>query len=32
VEATWDDLPLRERGITPRSASEFLREQARELV
>jgi uncharacterized protein YbjT (DUF2867 family) len=28
VEATWDDAPLRERGITPRSASEFLREQA----
>ena len=32
VEATWDDAPLRERGITPRSASQFLREQARELV
>ena len=32
VEATWDDAPLRERGITPRSASEFLREQARELA
>ena len=32
VEATWDDAPLRERGITPRSASDFLREQARELA
>ena len=32
VEATWDDGPLRERGITPRSASDFLREQARALV
>jgi uncharacterized protein YbjT (DUF2867 family) len=32
VEATWDDAPLRERGITPRSASHFLREQARELA
>ena len=32
VEATWDDEPLRERGTTPRSASEFLREQARELA
>ncbi|MBC9820435.1 SDR family oxidoreductase [Terrabacter sp. MAHUQ-38] len=31
VEATWDDAPLRERGITPRSASDFLRQQAREL-
>jgi uncharacterized protein YbjT (DUF2867 family) len=31
VAATWDDAPLRERGITPRSASDFLREQAREL-
>jgi uncharacterized protein YbjT (DUF2867 family) len=29
VEATWDDAPLHERGITPRSASDFLREQAR---
>jgi uncharacterized protein YbjT (DUF2867 family) len=28
VEATWDDAPLRERGIKPRSASAFLREQA----
>ena len=32
VEATWDDAPLREHGITPRSASSFLREQARELA
>jgi uncharacterized protein YbjT (DUF2867 family) len=32
VAATWDDAPLRERGITPRSASDFLREQARALV
>ena len=32
VEATWDDAPLRERGITPRSASEFIREQAHELA
>jgi uncharacterized protein YbjT (DUF2867 family) len=31
VEATWDDTPLRERGITPRSASDFLRRQASEL-
>ena len=30
VEATWDDAPLRERGITPRSASDFLRQQAHE--
>jgi hypothetical protein len=28
VEATCDDAPLRERGITRRSASDFLREQA----
>ncbi|RAX47132.1 hypothetical protein DQ354_02750 [Arthrobacter sp. AQ5-06] len=27
-EATWDDRPLRQRGINPRSASDFLREQA----
>ncbi|MEN3121833.1 hypothetical protein [Janibacter sp. LM] len=26
---TWDDGPLRERGITPRSASDWIREQAR---
>jgi uncharacterized protein YbjT (DUF2867 family) len=32
VEATWDDAPLRERGITPRPASDFLEEQARELA
>jgi uncharacterized protein YbjT (DUF2867 family) len=31
VEATWDDTPLVERGIAPRSASDFLREQARGL-
>jgi uncharacterized protein YbjT (DUF2867 family) len=31
VEATWDDTPLRERGVTPRSASDFIREQARGL-
>ena len=30
-EGRWDDTPLRERGIEPRSASEFLREQARSL-
>lgn len=28
VEARWDDAPLRERGIEPRSATEFLRQQA----
>ena len=32
VEATWDDALLRERGITPRPASAFIREQARDLV
>lgn len=32
VEATWDDAALRERGIAPRSASDFLREQARQLI
>jgi uncharacterized protein YbjT (DUF2867 family) len=32
VEATWDDAPLRERGITTRPASDFIREQARDLV
>jgi uncharacterized protein YbjT (DUF2867 family) len=31
VEGTWDDGPLRERGIVPRPASDFLREQARNL-
>jgi uncharacterized protein YbjT (DUF2867 family) len=30
-EAHWDDKPLRERGIAPRSASDFLREQAQHL-
>ncbi|MDX6371469.1 MAG: hypothetical protein QOD98_457 [Nocardioidaceae bacterium] len=29
--ADWDDEPLRQRGITPRSASDFLHEQARRL-
>jgi uncharacterized protein YbjT (DUF2867 family) len=28
VEADWDDSPLRERGITPRSATAWLEEQA----
>lgn len=28
LEVTWDDGPLAERGITPRSASEWIREQA----
>lgn len=28
VEAAWDDSPLRERGITPRSTSTWLEEQA----
>jgi len=27
-EATWDDAPLRERGITPRPASDWIRDQA----
>lgn len=31
ADSTWDDTPLLERGITPRSASEFLTEQARSL-
>jgi hypothetical protein len=26
--ADWDDEPLRQRGITPKPASDFLREQA----
>jgi uncharacterized protein YbjT (DUF2867 family) len=30
-EPHWDDAPLRERGITPRSATEFLEEQVRVL-
>lgn len=29
LEVTWDDAPLRERGITPRSASDWIQEQAR---
>jgi uncharacterized protein YbjT (DUF2867 family) len=29
LRVTWDDAPLRERGITPRSASDWIREQAR---
>lgn len=28
VEVRWDDQPLRRRGIVPRAASDFLREQA----
>lgn len=32
VEATWDDEPLRKRGITPRPASEFLRQQASQIA
>jgi uncharacterized protein YbjT (DUF2867 family) len=28
IEVTWDDAPLRERGITPRSASDWIKEQA----
>ena len=28
-EATWDDQPLRQRGIIPKSVSDFLREQVR---
>lgn len=31
VESHWDDSPLRQRGITPRSASDFIKEQARAL-
>jgi uncharacterized protein YbjT (DUF2867 family) len=27
LEVTWDDTPLRERGITPRSASDWIKEQ-----
>ena len=30
-EATWDDKPLRDRGITPKPATDFLREQAEQL-
>ena len=29
--ADWDDEPLRQRGITPRSTTDFLRDQARQL-
>jgi uncharacterized protein YbjT (DUF2867 family) len=29
VEVTWDDAPLRERGIIARSASDWIKEQAR---
>lgn len=29
LEVTWDDAPLLERGITPRSASDWIKEQAR---
>jgi uncharacterized protein YbjT (DUF2867 family) len=29
LQVTWDDAPLRERGITPRPASDWIREQAR---
>jgi uncharacterized protein YbjT (DUF2867 family) len=28
LEVTWDDVPLRERGITPRSATDWIKEQA----
>jgi uncharacterized protein YbjT (DUF2867 family) len=28
LEGTWDDAPLRERGIAPRPASEWIRQQA----
>lgn len=31
-EATWDDKPLRERGIVPRPVSAFLEEQVRSLA
>ena len=27
-DITWDDAPLRERGITPRSATEWINQQA----
>jgi hypothetical protein len=32
LEGTWDDAPLRERGITPRPAGEWIREQASGVV
>ena len=28
LEVTWDDAPLRDRGITPRPASDWIRDQA----
>jgi hypothetical protein len=28
VDVTWDDAPLLERGIVPRSASDWINEQA----
>ncbi|MEO7348731.1 MAG: NAD(P)H-binding protein [Terrimesophilobacter sp.] len=31
-EATWDDQPLLQRGIIPKSVSDFLREQVREMA
>lgn len=31
VAAEWDDAPLRQRGIVARAASDFIREQARQL-
>ena len=31
ADSNWDDTPLRQRGITPRSASDFLEEQAQSL-
>ncbi|TQJ33410.1 SDR family oxidoreductase [Arthrobacter sp. SLBN-122] len=31
-EATWDDKPLRQRGIKPKSVSDFLKEQAQALA
>jgi uncharacterized protein YbjT (DUF2867 family) len=31
-EIDWDDAPLRERGITPRSASEWITQQAAALT
>ena len=29
IPVTWDDVPLRERGIAPRAASHWIQEQAR---
>jgi len=31
-DAAWDDEPLRSRGITPRSPTDFLRDQASQLA